>query len=136
MIFVKTHSRADGATGLMVGAGNVRRFFAEQQSAIELDLGHFEIQCELGPKFWQDEPVIHDPRLNAWLEAKYLHGQRERESVPLALVPNGEHCYRLQTVERRPAAKRVLRMPRKEHVCAQELIDSKYEAALRSGSTD
>lgn len=135
-MYVKTHAREDGTTGLLVGAANARRFFAEGTAAIELELGSLQIQCDLGPKFWQDEPVIHDPRLNAWLEARNLHGRPWREPVPMALVPNGECRYRLQPVKRKRAAGQAAELPHNGRTCSQELIDSKYEAVYRAGRQD
>lgn len=135
-MYVKTHAREDGTTGLLVGAANARRFFAEGTAAIEIELGSLQIQCDLGPQFWRDEPVIHDPRLNAWLESRNLHGRPWREPVPMTLVPNGERRYRLQPVERNAAAVRATALSNNGRVCSQELIDSKYEAALRAGSAD
>ena len=72
---VKTQSKGRGLTGLHVGATNVRRYFPRDISVIELQLDHLQIQCGLGPEFWQDEPEIHDPRLCAWLESKNFHNK-------------------------------------------------------------
>ena len=53
---VKTHSKGRGLTGLHVGDANVRRYFPKDVSFIELELDHLQIQCDLGPGFWQGEP--------------------------------------------------------------------------------
>ena len=85
-------------TGLHVGTSNVRRYFPRNISFIDLQLDHLQIRCELGPDFWKGEPEIHDPRLCSWLELKNLHGQLNRVPVPLAMIPAGDHCFKLQRV--------------------------------------
>ena len=95
---VTTQSTGRGATGLHVGAANVRRYFPKHVAAIELQLDHLQIQCGLQPDFWQGDPEIRDPRLCAWLEAKHLHGKKDRAPILLALVPAGENAFRLQPV--------------------------------------
>jgi hypothetical protein len=95
---VKTQSKGHGVTGLHVGSTNVRRYFPEQISVIELQLDHLQIQCGLDPGFWQDKPEIHDPRLCAWLESKNFHSRPDRPPVPLALIPAGKNSFRLRPV--------------------------------------
>jgi hypothetical protein len=58
---VMTQSKGPGATGLHVGADNVRRYFSKRIPVIELQLDHLRIQCCLSPDFWQSQPEIHDP---------------------------------------------------------------------------
>jgi hypothetical protein len=95
---VKTQSKGRGVTGLHVGANNVRRYFPKQVSSIELQLDHLQIECDLSPGFWQGEPEIFDPRLCAWLESRHMHAKVDRTSVPLAMIPEGNNCFRLQPV--------------------------------------
>ncbi len=95
---VKTQSKGRGVTGLHVGANNVRRYFPKQVSSIELQLDHLQIECGLKPDFWQGEPEIFDPRLCAWLESRHMHAKVDRASVPLAMIPEGKNCFRLQPV--------------------------------------
>ncbi|MFZ0744824.1 MAG: hypothetical protein WAM85_10480 [Terracidiphilus sp.] len=95
---VKTQSKGRGVTGLHVGMNNVRRYFPKGTSCIELQLDHLNIRCGLTPEFWQGQPDIFDPRLGAWLEAKHLHGEPGRASVPLVMIPAGENSFRLQRV--------------------------------------
>ncbi len=95
---VKTQSRGTGVTGLHIGTANVRRHFPKHISSIELHLDHLQIHCRLEPSFWRDEPEIHDPRLCAWLVAKNFHANAGRSPIPLALVPSGANCFRLQPV--------------------------------------
>jgi hypothetical protein len=102
---VKTQSRGRGLTGLHVGAANVRRYFPRDTSIIELELDHLQIQCGLGPAFWQDEPEIHDPRLCAWLESKNFHTRPDRTPVPLVMIPSGRNSFKLQSVRLNGQAK-------------------------------
>lgn len=95
-MLVMTQSKGPGATGLYVGADNVRRYFSKRISVVELQLDHLRIQCSLSPDFWQDQPEIHDPRLCSWLESKHLHARPGRTPVPLAMIPEGENSFRLQ----------------------------------------
>jgi hypothetical protein len=95
---VKTQSKGHGLTGLHVGASNVRRYFPKDTSVIELQLDHLQIQCGLEPNFWQDQPEIHDPRLNAWLESKRMKGKSNQSSLLLAMSPAGKNSFKLQPV--------------------------------------
>jgi hypothetical protein len=63
-----------------------------------LHLDHLQIQCGLGPDFWQDQPEIHDPRLCAWLESKNFHTRPDRTPIPLAMVPSGKNSFRIRPV--------------------------------------
>ena len=93
---VKTQSKGRGVTGLHVGVNNVRRYFPKTVAVIELQLDHLQIQCGLGPDFWQGQPEIYDPRLCAWLESKHMLRASDRNPIPLALIPAGENSFRLQ----------------------------------------
>jgi hypothetical protein len=95
---VKTQNKGLVVTGLHVGVNNVRRYFPRNVCEIELQLDHLQIQCGLGPAFWQGEPEICDPRLCAWLESKRGRGQPYGASIPLAMVPAGENSFRLEPV--------------------------------------
>lgn len=93
---VKTQSKGRGITGLNVGSSNVQRYFSRSVSYVELQLDHVQIQCDLSPTFWQDQPEIFDPRLCAWLESKHLNPVAGREPVPLDLIPEGKNSFRLR----------------------------------------
>jgi hypothetical protein len=95
---VKTQSSGRAVTGLHVGASNVRRYFPRNVAVIELHLDHLQIQCGLGPDFWQDQPEIHDPRLCAWLESKNYHTRADRAPIPLAMIPAGKNSFRIRPV--------------------------------------
>jgi hypothetical protein len=95
---VKTQSKGGGVTGLHIGAANVRRYFSQNISVIELQLDHLQIHCLLKPSFWRGEPEIYDPRLCAWLISKNFHAHPARAPIPLALVPSGLNSFRLQPI--------------------------------------
>jgi hypothetical protein len=95
---VKTHCEGRELTGVEVGTGNVRRYFPRGANVIELHLDHLLIQLGLKPDFWQGQTQICDPRLRAWLESKNFHGRPGEAPIPLALIPSGKNCFRLQPV--------------------------------------
>jgi hypothetical protein len=90
--------------GLYVGASNVRRYFPREVSAIELQLDHLRIECDLTSNFWNGRPEIRDPRLCLWLESK--HAQRKESGTPLslAMTPLGERSFTLGLVKREEPA--------------------------------
>jgi hypothetical protein len=104
---VKTHLSGREITGVEVGAGNVRRYFPKEAVVIELLLDHLLIHCGLAPEFWQGQTEIRDPRLRVWLEAKNFKSRPGEDPVPLALIPSGKNCFRLQatSASRRPELK-------------------------------
>ena len=95
---VKTQFKGGGVTGLHVGISNVRRYFPQHISVIELQLDHLQICCRLEPGFWRGEPEIYDPRLCAWLMSKNFHAHAGRAPVPLALIPSGLNSFKLQPI--------------------------------------
>ncbi|MGB7265967.1 MAG: hypothetical protein WBC92_10675 [Terracidiphilus sp.] len=97
---VKTQCKGHSFTGVEVGAGNVRRYFPKEIEAIELHLDHLLIQCGLPPGFWHGQTEIRDSRLSAWLESKNFNGRPGEAPIPLALVPSGKNCFRLQPLSR------------------------------------
>lgn len=102
---VKTRSKGRGQTGLHVGTTNVQRYFPRDVSVVELQLDHLQIQCDLRPQFWQDEPEIYDPRLCAWLESKNFHTRPDRTPVPLVMIPAGKNAFKLQPMRLQSEAK-------------------------------
>ncbi len=95
---VKTQSKGRGITGLNVGSSNVERYFPRSVRFVELQLDHLQIQCDLPPDFWQDQPEIFDPRLCAWLESKHLSPEAGRVPATLDLIPAGKNSFRVRTV--------------------------------------
>jgi len=96
---VKTNCNGREITGVEIGAGNVRRYFSKESAFIELLLDHLQIQCGLSPDFWQGQTEIRDPRLRVWLESKNFKARPGEAPVPLALIPSGKNCFRLQTTK-------------------------------------
>ena len=88
-----------GTTGLHVGCGNVQRLFPPDVPRVELLLDHLRILCTLEPEFWEGEAEIHDERLVAWLESKRVTGKLAAKPSPVAMIPAGEHTFRLQPIE-------------------------------------
>ena len=93
---VKTQSKGRGVTGLNVGTTNVQRYFHRGLPFVELQLDHLQIQCDLAPDFWDNQPEIFDPRLCAWLESKHLAGNSARGPINLALIPSGKNSFQLR----------------------------------------
>lgn len=95
---VRTECKGRRVTGIYIGARNARRNFPRQDAAVEFELGHLRIGCELGPGFWRDQPRICDPRLCEWLEFKLYRERRYLTPLPLALVHSGRNAYRVRQV--------------------------------------
>lgn len=104
MVVISQHC-GHRVTGLYVGADNVKRYFPQRIAAIELQLDHLRIECELPAEFWQDQPEIRDPRLCLWLESKRLIGKGRLSSVSLSMIPSGENSFILGPVTFGPSAK-------------------------------
>ena len=102
---VKTQCKGREFTGVEIGAGNVRRYFPRDANVIELHLDHLLIQLGLNSDFWQGQTQISDRRLCAWLESKNFHGRPGDAPIPLALIPSGKNCFRLQPVGAQPRPK-------------------------------
>jgi len=90
---VRTQSMGRLVSGLLVEPEDVRRYFPEHLSDIELELGHLRIHCVLTPRFWDSRHLIDDPRLCAWLDFKIFHGRACRFSIPLEMVPVGSNAF-------------------------------------------
>jgi hypothetical protein len=97
---VKPQSKGRELVGLQMGASNVRRYFSKDTAVIELELDHLQIQCGLGPDFWQGQPEIRDPRLCAWLKAKHFEGKPGETPIPLVMIPSGKNSFRLKPLWR------------------------------------
>jgi hypothetical protein len=90
------HSGHTGAIGLHVGELNVREYFSDGETLVELELDHLRIVCPLEPSFWQGRPEIHDYRLSSWLESKRNSGKMASQAAPVAMIPSGKGAFRLQ----------------------------------------
>ena len=93
---VKAKPELRKMTGLHVGDTNVQRLFPPEVSYVELELDHLRIVCNLEPGFWDGDSEIHDERLVSWLESKRMSGKLAEKPAPLAMIPAGEHAFRLQ----------------------------------------
>jgi hypothetical protein len=98
---VSGKSKRHGMTGLHIGDGNVQRLFPPDVPVVELELDHLRIVCTLEPEFWEGEPEIHDERLVSWLESKRMSGKLASRPVPVAMIPVGDHAFRLMPIEHR-----------------------------------
>jgi hypothetical protein len=96
---VNAKSKRLGMTGLHIGDGNVQQLFPSNVPTVELELDHLRIVCTLGPEFWEGEPEIHDERLVSWLESKRMNGKLASVPAPLAMIPAGEHAFRLMPIQ-------------------------------------
>lgn len=95
---IRTECKGGKVTGIYIGARNARRNFPKGAAAVEFELGHLRIGCELTPGFWRDQPRICDSRLCDWLEFKLYRERKRVTPLPLALVQSGRNAYKLRPV--------------------------------------
>jgi hypothetical protein len=93
---VRTECKGRRVTGIYIGARNVRRNFRKQAAAIEFELGHLRIGCELNPGFWRDQPRICDSRLCEWLEFKFYRERRYVTPLPLVLIQTSRNAFKVR----------------------------------------
>ena len=93
---VKTQCNGHEVNGLSVGAHNVRRYFPKYIAAIELQLDHLRIECELPLDFWNGHPEIRDPRLCLWLQCKLRYERPCQSPILLAMTQLGESSFKLE----------------------------------------
>jgi hypothetical protein len=93
---VNAESKGRGLFELHVGEENARRYFPQSACAIELELDHLRIQCDLTPDFWRGQADIFDPRIGAWLQNKRMHSNLTRTPIPLAMIRSGDNAFRLK----------------------------------------
>jgi len=96
---IRSGSRSLGTTGLHIGDGNAQRLFPPDVPRVELELDHLRIECTLDPEFWNGDPEIHDERLILWLESKRAAGKLATPPAPVAMIPAGDHAFRLQPID-------------------------------------
>lgn len=101
---VRTLGSGREVSGLYIGTRNVRRHFPRNVGHIELQLGHLHIHCDLPPDFWSGKPEICDARLADWLFSRIFHGKASRAPVPVAMIPQGNHSFRVQPVAMPPVS--------------------------------
>lgn len=97
-MMVRTECKGRKVTGLFIGARNVRKTFPKTLAAVEFELGHLRIDCELGPGFWRDQPKISDSRLCEWLEFKLYRDRRYITPLPVMLAQSGRNIFKLRPV--------------------------------------
>ena len=101
---VRTQCQGRRVTGLYIGAKNVRRNFPKHTAAVEFELGHLHIHCQLAPGFWKDHPEIRDKRLCDWLDFKLYRERKRRIPLPLMLVQSGRNVFRLRPIALPPVS--------------------------------
>ncbi len=105
---VRTQCKGRKIGGLYIGARNVRRYFPRYIAAIEFELGHLRIHCQLAPAFWHGQPEISDPRLCEWLEFRLYRGRSSRPPIPLAMLPSGSNAFKLLPLALPPVSSTVI----------------------------
>lgn len=100
-MIVTMKNKGHSITGLSVGISNARRHFRADSRAVDLELDHLRIRCDLPASFWRDRPEISDPRLCAWLQSKFSGAMQRGTPVLLEMVRTGD-CYRLTSARSRP----------------------------------
>ena len=93
-MIVTMQNKGNCITGLRIGNANVRRYFPSDIRAIDIEIDHLRIRCDLQGRFWLDRPEINDPRLCAWLEEK-IFWPKSPEAVVVEMVGSGD-SYRLR----------------------------------------
>jgi len=92
-MIVRMQSKGRLITGIRMRISDARRHFPSHMKAVDLELDHLRIRCDLHASFWLDQPQISDPRLCAWLEEKVFWSKLP--STDLRMVRIGD-SYRLQ----------------------------------------
>jgi hypothetical protein len=113
-MLVRVQSNGRKILGLLLRDEDARSYFQKSNPFIELQLGELHIDCRLDREFWQRQPVINDPRLCAWLDAKVFHGRACRISPSLELIPTGNNSFTLKP----PAGCDIANCPQPEAIAA------------------
>jgi hypothetical protein len=99
-MLVRMQNTGHSITGIRVRTSDARRHFPTNVKAIDLELDHLRIRCDLKESFWLNRPQISDPRLRLWLETKALWNDLSRV---LRMRKDGD-SYRLEFTNRPPRA--------------------------------
>lgn len=126
---VKAQSQGRGNAALFVGENNVRRYFADRVTSVELRLGELHINCHLPAEFWLDSPVINDPRLCAWLQSCVFHRRTCRESLPLSMIRLGKNSFSLQAIQPVPNCEKLCGTRSNKCVLREKAVDSGQRSA-------
>jgi hypothetical protein len=98
-------SQGRSITGIRIGTSEARRNFPHGAKAIDLELDHLCIRCDLHTNSLRDRTEISDRRLCAWLEEKFYWQKLPPSPVAVEMVRSG-NSYRLQLVPLRQPVKR------------------------------
>lgn len=80
--------------GISFSLSDARDCFPTGTRAIDLELDHLRIRCDLNESFWRGRPEISDPRLCGWLQTKFFG--KNLSSLPLSLeLSKKDDCYQL-----------------------------------------
>lgn len=93
-MIVRMQNKGRSITGIRIRMADARRHFPYATRAIDLELDHLRIRCDLNGNFWRGCPEISDPRLGAWLEAKSFGKETASSCVSIEMVRTGD-CYQL-----------------------------------------
>lgn len=93
-MIVRAQNNGRSITGIRMSIYDARRHFPTDLKAVDLELDHLRIRCDLHAGFWLDQPQISDPRLCLWLEEKIFWRKAPTPPV-LRMVKTGD-SYRLQ----------------------------------------
>ena len=103
-MIAKTQNNGRTITGICIGISDARRYFPRRTKTIDLELDHLRIRCDLKASFWRDCPEISDPRLSAWLEAKFFGQKLPASPFPVEMVKAGD-AYKLHLLPAQHQAK-------------------------------
>ena len=91
-MLVRLQNDGHSIIGIRIRTSDARRHFPTSVKAVDLQLDHLRIRCDLKESFWFNRPQISDPRLRLWLETKALWNNLSRV---LRMRKDGD-CYRLE----------------------------------------
>lgn len=99
-MIVRMKNKGHSITGIRIANSDARRNFPPGVTkAIDIELDDLRIRCDLKASFWQDRPEICDPRVCAWLEAKFLGQKLPPFPIPIEMVKRG-NVYQLHLLPR------------------------------------
>jgi hypothetical protein len=104
-MIVRMQNKGRSITGIRIAKADARRYFPDGTKAIDLELDHLRIRCDLNDSFWRGCPEISDSRLGAWLEAKSFGNELASSRVSVQLERTGD-CYRLHLLSTEQHASR------------------------------
>ena len=95
-MLVRLQNNGHSIIGIRIRTSDARRHFPTNVKAVDLELDHLRIRCDLKDSFWLNRPQISDPRLRLWLETKALWNNLSRV---LQMRKDGD-SYRLEFTNR------------------------------------